>query len=469
MTKTEATKRRSWRAAIADYRERRVLAMLFLGFSAGLPFPLIFATLSRWLSEAQVPVATIGLFSFAGLGYGLKFIWAPLVDHLRLPVLHRALGRRRSWMLLAQLCIAGGIAGIALTDPKTDLWWMALFAVIVGFSSATQDIALDAWRIEIAPEELQGALAGSYQLGYRIALFAGGAGVFLLVDALQSDGTAYSQSGWRWGYLAMVCLMGVGVVTTLLIAEPKQPSERPARAIRVGGQSRLAYLVRWIFDAVVNPFIDFFARNGWLGAIILAFIGFYWMSDRVWGVMAQPFYNSMGFDKTEIALVSKTYGIWVGLAGAIIGGALIGRFGVMRPLLLCAVLVPVTNLLFALLALHGKSLVLLILVISAENFAGGMAGTALIAYLSGLTNAAYTATQYALFTSLMVLPGKFIAGFSGFIVESAGYPMFFVYTAILGVPAILLLLILMANRKRFEVRQESRAASTAKAPSAVPS
>jgi PAT family beta-lactamase induction signal transducer AmpG len=462
MTDAAPKQRRTWREALADYREKRVLAMLFLGFSAGLPFPLIFATLSRWLSEAQVSLATIGLFSFAGLGYGLKFAWAPLVDHLRLPVLHGALGRRRSWMLLAQLAIAGGIVGMAMSDPKADLWWMALFAVVVGFASATQDIALDAWRIEIAPEALQGALAGAYQLGYRIALFAGGAGVFLLVDAWQAD-TTYSLAGWRWGYFAMAALMGVGVAATLLVAEPR--ATRTA-APTSGAGTPLARVLRWLADAVANPFVDFFARNGWIGLVILAFIGCYWMSDRVWGVMAQPFYNDMGFSKTEVALVSKTYGIWVGLAGALIGGAVIGRYGVMRPLLVCAVLVPVTNLLFALLALHGKSLVLLILVISAENFAGGMAGTALIAYLSGLTNTAYTATQYALFTSLMVLPGKFIAGVSGFVVEGVGYPLFFAYTALLGVPAILLLLVLMANGRRLIAASP---AAGDKAPSALAS
>lgn len=442
-----AAEPRGWRRALAAYREPAVAGMLFLGFSAGLPFPLVFATLSRWLSEAGVSLHTIGLFSFAGLAWGFKFVWAPLVDRMPLPVLGAWLGRRRAWMLLAQVAVAGGLVGMAFTDPHTELWTMALCATIVAFASATQDIAIDAWRIEIAPQETQGALAGAYQLGYRIALFAAGAGVFLLVDAV--DGA----NGWTIGYLAMVALMTVGVVATFCVREPIPRTDavteaREARLAATVGRSALGRALAWFGNAVVNPFVDFFARNGWSALLILAFIGCYWMSDRVWAVMAQPFYFQLGFSKTEIAIISKSYGIVLSIAGALLGGAVIVRFGVGRPLVLCTVLMAATNLMFALLALHGRDTTLLVLVISGENLASGLAGTALIAYLSGLTNVNYTATQYALFSSFMALPGKLLAGFSGWIVEAIGFPLFFVYTATMGVPAIILALILLGRESR---------------------
>lgn len=425
--------------------------MLFLGFSAGLPYPLVFATLSRWLSEADVSLTNIGLLSLAGLAYGLKFLWAPLVDHLRLPILFRCLGRRRSWMLLAQAGIAAGLLGMAMTDPRADLSSMAVFAIVVAFASATQDITIDAWRIEIAPLALQGALAGSYQLGYRIALFVAGAGVFFLVDALQSADVGSGDgavAGWATAYVVMAGFTLVGLATTLLIREAVSaiPSMRDLPG--QNSASTLRRVAAWLIEAVVNPFVDFFTRNGWFGIVILTFIGCYWLSDRIWGVMAQPFYFQLGFSKTEIAVVAKSYGVLLSVAGALLGAALVSRFGLMRPLLVCVILTALTNLLFLVLAAHGKNVPLLVFVISAENLASGMAGTALIAYLSSLTNTAYTATQYALFSSLMALPGKLVAGASGWIVDSIGFPLFFVYTTLMGVPALVLLLILMARTEQ---------------------
>jgi PAT family beta-lactamase induction signal transducer AmpG len=470
MSVSAAAPRKSWRESFAAYRDTRVLAMLFLGFSAGLPYALIFPTLSRWLSEAGVSVAAIGLFSLAGLAYGFKFVWAPLADRMPLPLLSRALGRRRAWILLGQFGITAGLVGMALTDPRSALWTMALLAVIVAFAGATQDIAIDAWRIEIAPQEVQGALAGSYQLGYRIALFAAGAGVFLMVDALQPLNATPAEiyHGWMIGYLVMAAAMLIGIVTTLMVREPQARLDAGTAAREQSleaalGRGLFGRVSAWLVNAVVNPFVDFFARNGWLALVILAFIGCYWLSDRVWGVMAQPFYHHVGFDKTEVALVSKSYGIAMSIAGALLGGVLIARMGTMRLLLLSAVLTAGTNLLFALLALHGKSLSLLVAVISAENLAGGMAGTALIAYLSSLTNTAYTATQYALFSSFMALPGKIIAGASGFVVEWAGYPLFFVYTAAMGVPAVILVLVLMRWAPGMRARADQRDAEERRA------
>lgn len=445
MTAAEKPRRRTWREAFAAYGDRRVFGMLLLGFSAGLPIALIFATLSRWLSEEKVALGSIGLFSLAGIGYGLKFCWAPLIDHMPLPVLTRWLGRRRSWISLAQIGCAVGLLGMALSDPKTGLWTMALFAVIVGFSSATQDIAIDAWRIETAPDEIMlGVLAGAYQLGYRIALLVAGAGVFILVEILQGQ-----QIAWAWpsAYVSMAAFMLLSILSTLWVQEPvTQYARRPKHG---SVATRVAF---WFANAVVNPFVEFFTRNRAWGIVILAFIACFWMSDRVWGVMAQPFYEKLGFDKIEIAVLSKTIGLWVTVAGALLGSLVVARWGIMGPLMFSAILIAATNLLFALLAMQGKSTVMLGLVITAENLSGGMAGTVFIAYLSGLTNVAYTGTQYALFSSLMVLPGKMLAGASGYIVEAIGYPMFFVYTAAMGVPAILLIVLLMAHARREKAR-----------------
>ncbi len=445
MTAAEKPKRKSWGEALAAYRDRRVFGMLLLGFSAGLPIALIFATLSRWLSEEKVAVSSIGLFSLTGIAYGFKFCWAPLVDHMPLPGLTGWLGRRRSWIMLAQIGCAAGLLGMALTDPRTELWTMALFGVIVGFSSATQDIAIDAWRIETAPDEtMLGALAGAYQLGYRVALLIAGAGVFILVEVLQEAKIAWA---WPAAYVAMAALMLLSIGSTLWVKEPAARYKPVDKTQSFG--ARVAY---WFADAVINPFVEFFARNRAWGILILAFIACFWMSDRVWGVMAQPFYEKLGFDKIEIAVLSKTIGLWVTVVGALLGSIIVARWGIMGPLLISAVLIASTNLLFAVLATQGKSTVLLGLVITAENMSGGMAGTVFIAYLSSLTNVAYTGTQYALFSSLMVLPGKMLAGASGFIVESIGYPLFFVYTAAMGVPAILLILVLMAHARRERAR-----------------
>jgi PAT family beta-lactamase induction signal transducer AmpG len=430
--------RKSWREALAAYRDRRVAGMTLLGFSAGLPIALIYATLSRWLSEEKVAIGEIGLFSLTGLAYGLKICWAPLVDQVRLPGLYPWLGRRRSWILLAQCGVAAGLVGIALTDPRAHLWTMALFAVVVGFSSATQDIAIDAWRIETAPDEhMLGALAGAYQLGYRLALLIAGAGVFALVETLQLSGVA---AAWPIAYVAMAALMILSIGSTLWAREP---AARPAVPLAPPGSTAAVRAAAWFKNAVANPFIEFFERNRGWGVIILCFIGCFWLSDRVWGVMAQPFYNHLGFDKFEIAIISKTIGLWVTFLGALAGSFIVTRYGVRGPLLMSAVLIAATNLLFALLATHGKSDVLLGLVITAENLSGGIAGTVFIAYLSSLTNVAYTGTQYALFSSLMVLPGNLLAGSSGFVVQAIGYVHFFIYTAAMGIPAIALILVLI--------------------------
>jgi PAT family beta-lactamase induction signal transducer AmpG len=435
--------RRSWGESLGIYRHPRVIVMLFLGFSAGLPFLLIFSTLSAWLREAEVSHAVIGFFSWLGITFSIKVVWAPVVDRLPLPALTRLLGRRRSWMLLAQLGIAAGLAGIATSDPGAALAPLVAFGILIAFASATQDIAIDAYRIEAVTPDLQGGMAATYQLGYRLALLASGAGALYIAEF-------YS---WNMAYGVMAALVGVGLATVLVIREPEvnriPPEAIDAEAVaaylasRPGLGPRARRIHGWVYGAVICPFVDFFRRNGKFALIILLFISIYRISDITMGVMANPFYIDLGFTKAEIASIGKVFGFFMTILGAFLGGTLVARYGIGRPLVLGAALVAATNLLFAVMALHGADLRLLAVTISTDNLSAGIAGSVFIAYLWILTNSAYTATQYALFSSLMTLPGKFIGGFSGVVVESAGYANFFVYAAGMGVPAILLAVYLM--------------------------
>jgi len=437
----------AWQQAVAVYLRPRVLAMVFLGFAAGLPFLLVFSTLSAWLRDIDIARTTIGFFSWIGVTYSIKVFWAPVIDRLPLPVLTVVLGKRRSWMLAAQLTIAVGLAGMALTDPHTDLPRLALFALLVAFGSATQDITVDAWRIEAVERELQGAMAATYVLGYRLALLAAGAGAFYIAAA----------SSWSTAYLVMAALMGIGIITTLLIGEPSHVRDARTAALEerlesaVGVHDRhgpWARFAAWFSDAVVSPFVEFFQRNGTLAVLILLLVGAYKLSDITMGVMANPFYLDLGFSKTDIANITKIFGFFMTIAGAALGGILVARYGIVRPLLAGAILVTSTNLLFVWLATSEPNLVSLAVVISADNLSGGFATSAFIAWLSSLTNSAYTATQYALFSSLMTLPAKFIGGFSGVVVDSAGYASFFFYSGLLGLPSILLVVVLMTRQLR---------------------
>jgi PAT family beta-lactamase induction signal transducer AmpG len=408
--------------------------MMLLGFSAGLPFLLVFSTLSGWLRDVGIERTVIGFFSWVGITYSIKVVWAPVVDRVPFPLLTRLLGKRRGWMLAAQLGIAAGLIGMALTDPTQHVTQIALFALLVAFSSATQDITIDAYRIEALEPEYQGAMAATYVLGYRVALLVAGAGAFYLAEYFD----------WRTAYLCMAALVSVGGLATLISEEPEQkaPSEKPS------GNGLLAFFS----GAVVEPFADFFRRNGRTALWILALISVYKLSDIAMGVMANPFYLDLGFSKTEIADVTKIFGFFMTIAGTALGGVLVMRYGIQRPLVLGAVLVALTNLLFAWLAAMDPSLAMLALVVSADNLSGGIATAVFIAYLSSLTNQAYTATQYALFSSLMTLPAKFMGGFSGLIVDAQGYVVFFVYAAALGVPAIIMAAALL---RRQLIRAES--------------
>ncbi len=409
------------------------LRMLALGFSAGLPLLLVLGTLSFWLREAGISRATIGYLSWVGLAYGFKWVWAPLVDRVHLPLLGR-LGRRRAWLLLAQLAVMAGLIGMALSDPKQSLQLMVGCALLVAFASATQDIALDAFRIESAQIDQQTALAASYQAGYRLAMIWAGAGVlWIAARAEVANPQNYDPAAWSLAYGVMAASMLVGVVTVLFSQEP-HPKQAIVRAKNVRD---------WLQMALINPFAEFVGRYRWQAALILALIATYRISDIVMGIMANPFYVDMGYTKDEVAAVTKVYGVAMTLLGAFIGGALApwlgkGTLGVMRLMMAGAALSALTNLLFVWLGSRGHDVNALIAVISADNLASGIASAAFIAYLSSLTNINYTATQYALFSSLMLLLPKFLAGFSGVVVDAHGYAVFFTGTALLGLPVLLL-------------------------------
>jgi PAT family beta-lactamase induction signal transducer AmpG len=431
-----ATEKRSWAEAWRVYRSAAALRMLALGFVAGLPLLLVLGTLSFRLREAGVERATIGFLSWVGLAYAFKWVWAPLVDRMPLPGLTIWLGRRRGWLLLAQCAVIAGLVGMASTDPRDALSTLVGWAVLVAVGSATQDIALDAYRIESAQVDAQAALAATYQTGYRLAMIWAGAGALWLAARAETlDASGYQQTAWQLAYLVMAGSMVLGPLVVLCSPEPQAREVPAARNVR-----------EWLRGALVEPFTEFWGRYRWQAVLILGLIAVYRISDVVMGIMANPFYVDMGYSKDEVAAVSKVFGVLMTLVGAFVGGALAVRLGVMRVLMLGAVLSAASNLLFAWLGTRGHDLQALVWVVSADNLAGGLASSAFIAYLSGLTQVRYSATQYALFSSMMLLLPKWLAGFSGVVVDSLGYSTFFVGTALLGLPV--LVLVALAARVR---------------------
>ena len=433
----------NWLETFKVYLEPASLRMLSLGFSAGLPLLLVFGTLSFWLREAGIDRSTIGHLSWVGLAYGFKWVWSPLVDRMPIPFLTRLLGRRRSWLLVAQSAIVAALVVMALTDPKLALTPVVWCALTLAFASATQDIALDAFRIESAATDKQAALAATYQTGYRLAMIWSGAGALWIAARAEVPPdvvgavVGYQRAAWQTAYLVMAASMLPGVLTVLLSPEPAQ------RAIPTAKNA-----AEWLRSALVEPFAEFIRRYRWQAVLILALIGTYRISDVVMGIMANPFYVDMGFSKDEVAAVTKIYGVVMTLVGAFVGGAMALRMGVLRVMMLGAVLSAGTNLLFAWLAGQGHDLHALIFVVSADNLASGIASAGFIAYLSSLTNVNYSATQYALFSSMMLLAPKFVAGFSGEYVDHFGYSNFFTATAMLGVPV--LVLVWLASRIKVE-------------------
>jgi len=482
--------------------------MLFLGFSAGLPFLLIFGTLSIWLTSAGIDRELVTQFSWAALGYSFKFVWAPIVDKLPIPVLHNRLGRRRSWLLLSQALIIVAIVWMAMTDPAKNVAMMAYAAVMLGFSAATQDIAIDAYRIESQTAEYQAAMAATYIAGYRVGMIMSGFFALKMIGWF-GTGLSYDYFVWQKIFLFMASLMLIGVISTLLIREPDVNRARgtylhslidyvrflllfvictsmfvfgfvkmnPAAIINqflhiengfAGPVSEfIAQLARFLVAIVVaastaylcvllkvvnmnmvretyiEPVAEFFRRYKKAAILILLLIGFYRVSDIVLGVIANVFYLNIGFSPDNIANYAKLYGLIMTIVGGFIGGMLSVRFGVMRILLLGAILSAATNILFMFLANMGSDLNFLKLVIAADNLSAGLAGAAFVAYLSSLTSISFTATQYAIFSSLMTLLPKVIGGYSGAIVNATNYQTFFLITTVLGIPVIILIIYLI--------------------------
>ena len=406
------------------YLQKNVLVIFFLGFSSGLPFPLVYSTLSLWLSQAGLELSTVSTFAWLGFAYSFKFVWAPLVDSLKIPLLTGLLGRRRAWMLLAQLSIGASLLALSGVDPTENIEAFAFVAVAVALSSATQDIVIDAYRIECAESKMQGVLAAAYQYGYRVAMLVGGAGAIAIAEF----------APWSVAYTAMAGCVVIGIMATFWCDEPAVQ----ARQLLYTGLSIVERVAKWFTHAIAEPFGDFFKRYGMFAIVMLAFISLYRLSDYVLGILANPFYSEIGYTNLQIALIAKGYGLWVGLVGIGAGGWAVVKYGVARCLVIATILIASTNLFFAAMVIVGPEPWMLAVTISADNLAQGLSGTVLIAYLSSLTNLSFTATQYALLSSFMSLLGKFSAGYSGDVQESIGWLGFFLYAAALGIPAIIL-------------------------------
>lgn len=406
------------------YLQEKVLVIFFLGFSAGLPFALVYSTLTAWLETASIQRSTISTFAWLGFAYSFKFLWAPIVDSMKIPFLTRWLGRRRGWMLLAQLSIGAALFVLSGTNPAEDIQLFALAAFAVAFSSATQDIVVDAYRIECAESRMQGVLAAAYQYGYRISLLLSMAGALIMSDHMP----------WSMIYKIMSVMMVIGLTTTLLCKEPVTA----AASVAPAGTPFLQKMSMWFVHSVVDPFSDFLQRFGRFTVVLLIFVSLYRISDYVLGILANPFYIDIGYTGTQIGLIAKTYGTWVTIFGIGFGGWAVLKLGVARCLVTATVLIASTNLFFAVMVLVGPEPWMLAVTITADNIAQGFGGTVLIAYLSSLVNPAFTATQYALLSSVMSLFPKFLAGYAGNIQEFVGWLGFFLYAAALGIPAIFL-------------------------------
>ena len=397
------------------YTSSESIRMVFLGFSAGLPHPLLFATLTLWLASTEIKISEITMFGWVGIVYAIKFLWAPMLDRLRLPVITNMLGQRRSWILLTQVMILLGLIFMSSLRPEHDLMYLAYLSIGIAFASASQDVAIDAYRIEIAESKFQAVLGASYQLGYRISALTSGAGALYMA----------SFYDWKLTYQVMSAFMLVGILTVVFIPESNKPTNT-----NNSDDS-------WLKKTLIEPFSEFFKRNGYWSLFLLMFIAIYRVSDLIIGIAANPFYVDIGFNLSEIATVTKVFGFTVTIIGAFIGGLSVARFGIGRLLIISSILLTVTNLFFLFLNNAGSSLPALILTISADNFALGFSGTVFIAFLSSLTSRYFTASQYALFTSVMFLPGITLSGFSGLIIESSGWATLFIYSALLGIPSIL--------------------------------
>jgi PAT family beta-lactamase induction signal transducer AmpG len=409
--------RRGWRQALTMYLRPRLLLVLAQGFASGLPLLLTLSTLSYWLAKVGVDKTTIGLFALTGTPYTFKFLWSPVIDQVRLPFLGRWLGRRRAWLFVIQVLLALAILAMGQTDPSLAPMRTAAAALVVAFLSASQDIVIDAYRIEILADEEQGAGAGATQTGYRLGLLLAGAGALALSDYLD----------WQIVFGVLAAAMLVCAIITLMA--PRAPEPAPSVTRRTYRD--------WAREAVIRPLADFATRRGW--AVILVFILFYKFGDAIGGIMANPFYAAMGFTGGEIALVSKLWGVWMTVLGGLIGGILVARIGMFRTLMIGGILQAATNFTYCIVAWRGHDLYALTAAITADNLAGGAAGAAMVAYLSRLTNIAFTATQYALLTSFMAYGRTLMSAGGGWLADQMDWASFFALTALLAVPGLLLL------------------------------
>nr|WP_040625179.1 MFS transporter [Moraxella macacae] len=506
--KTTLTKpKKAWGDTLYAYKDKRALIMLLLGFFAGIPILLIFSSLSLWLREAGVNRSTVTMFSWAALGYSFKFIWAPLIDSIPVPVLTQKLGKRRAWLLTAQALIIAAILIMANTNPASQsLVIMATGAVLLGFSSATQDIVIDAYRIELADVSMQTVLSATYNAGYRMGMIVAGAGALFLAELFGSVKGFYVYQAWQHTYFIMAGVMGMGMVTTLLIYEPSPSNIHKSKSVQQSGDylrlvavfvlSVIGFVLSFIgfgklpkpgdafggfllesvqllvslgvaltigtglvnFGLVkkqiaiatwIDPVVDFFKRYGKKAFLLLLLIGLYRISDIVAGVISNVFYEDMGFSKSDIAKAVKTFGVIMVIVGGFVGGAVAQRFRIMQAMMIGGVLACFTNLMFVALALRGHDIWLMYTAVAVDNLASGLAGAVFIAFLSALTNIRFTAVQYAIFSSLMTLIPKVLGGYSGMIVDAKGYAWFFTFTTLIGLP-ILLLIYLVDKKVMFE-------------------
>ena len=437
----------------AVFFERRVFLFFFLGFASGLPFVLPYSTLSYWLTQSGTDRGEIGLFSLAALPFTLKFVWAPFIDRLPLPLLTRLLGRRRGWLFAIQLMLIAAILLMAASDPSPGhLALTAAAAVLIAFFSACQDIVIDGMRVELLDERQQGAGVAAYTISYRVALLVSGGGG-LIVAGL---------AGWPVAYAAMAVLMLVGVGATLMAPEPAAPTADDAAheqqaALdfldrRPGIPHWLSGLAAWFYVAVAAPFIEFFRRFGAFALVILAFVLFYKLGDTLASMMTGPFYLDLGFKLEEVGLISKPVGLVATIAGALLGGIMVSRLGVMKSLWIGGLAQLLSNFTYVVLAWTGNDPWMLGATIFVENFASGMGVTAFIAYMSGLCNIAYTVTQFALLTSLMNVGRTLLSAPSGYLAEAVSWPMFFSMTVVAALPGLLLLWLVT---RRFADRNET--------------
>jgi PAT family beta-lactamase induction signal transducer AmpG len=431
-----------WRDVLRALRQRKVLAMLMLGFSSGLPLYLVGNTMGYWMRDGGSELSAIGFLSWVGLAYTMKFLWAPIIDKTNIPLLGR-LGHRRGWILASQLVVAAGLIGMAVIQPEGGLVVFGVMALIAAFASATQDIVIDAWRIEISDngEEI-GLLSAGSQLGYRTALLVTDALILILA----------AHIGWSLSYWVMALLMGIGMLAVFLAREPV--GKRAAADPTTGHAATPLWTARGFFDAVVGPFVSFFRTHGKWALLMLLAISLYRLPDFVMGPMANPFYKDLGLTKEMVGEVRATVGLIASLIGIAAGGLSAVRFGLIPTLLAGAIVGPGSNAAFAWLAYQDPTMTNFAIAMVIDNFSSGFAGTALVAYMSSLTSVGYTATQYALLSSFYALLGKVLKGFSGVVVELLevgrtlleAYALFFLGTALAGIPALLLCLLLVMRK-----------------------